>query len=144
MVVLNGPFSGVRHLTNIGFNNILILCKLMFLAIEEIKVRLSTVKHKILVLSGKGGVGKSTFTAHLAHGIAQDQNKQVSKPFLNCFHADYLECPLHSCFKKIRLPLTKAIWHWQYGHLFFFWFSGISQSIHKPDFLTIHDVSFML
>ena len=46
-------------------------------AVEEIRVRLSTVKHKILVLSGKGGVGKSTFTAHLAHGIAHDENKQV-------------------------------------------------------------------
>ncbi len=47
-------------------------------AIEEIKVRLSTVKHKILVLSGKGGVGKSTFTAHLAHGLAHDENKQIA------------------------------------------------------------------
>lgn len=35
------------------------------------------VKHKIVVLSGKGGVGKSTFTAHLAHGIASDEAKQV-------------------------------------------------------------------
>ena len=35
------------------------------------------MKHKILVLSGKGGVGKSTFTAHLAHGLAQDETKQV-------------------------------------------------------------------
>ena len=35
------------------------------------------VKHKIIVLSGKGGVGKSTFTAHLAHGIANDETKQV-------------------------------------------------------------------
>ncbi len=47
-------------------------------AVEEIKVRLSTVKHKILVLSGKGGVGKSTFTAHLAHGLAHDENKQIA------------------------------------------------------------------
>ena len=38
---------------------------------------MSSVKHKILVLSGKGGVGKSTFTAHLAHGLAADDSKQV-------------------------------------------------------------------
>lgn len=47
------------------------------LAVEEVKERMSSVKHKILVLSGKGGVGKSTFTAHLAHGLAADDSKQV-------------------------------------------------------------------
>ncbi|XP_068824696.1 cytosolic Fe-S cluster assembly factor NUBP1 isoform X2 [Capricornis sumatraensis] len=47
-------------------------------AIEEIKEKMKTVKHKILVLSGKGGVGKSTFSAHLAHGLAEDENTQVA------------------------------------------------------------------
>uniref|UniRef100_A0A8D0GB10 NUBP iron-sulfur cluster assembly factor 1, cytosolic n=1 Tax=Sphenodon punctatus TaxID=8508 RepID=A0A8D0GB10_SPHPU len=46
-------------------------------AIEEIKEKMKSVKHKILVLSGKGGVGKSTFSAHLAHGLAEDETKQV-------------------------------------------------------------------
>ncbi|XP_064218590.1 cytosolic Fe-S cluster assembly factor NUBP1 isoform X3 [Aotus nancymaae] len=46
-------------------------------AIEEIKEKMKTVKHKILVLSGKGGVGKSTFSAHLAYGLAEDENTQV-------------------------------------------------------------------
>uniref|UniRef100_A0A8I5U5Z6 Cytosolic Fe-S cluster assembly factor NUBP1 n=2 Tax=Pongo abelii TaxID=9601 RepID=A0A8I5U5Z6_PONAB len=46
-------------------------------AIEEIKEKMKTVKHKILVLSGKGGVGKSTFSAHLARGLAEDENTQV-------------------------------------------------------------------
>ena len=41
------------------------------------KTRMAGVKHKILVLSGKGGVGKSTFTAHLAHGLAANQDRQV-------------------------------------------------------------------
>ena len=45
---------------------------------------MSSVKHKILVLSGKGGVGKSTFTAHLAHGLAADDNKQVGNINLKC------------------------------------------------------------
>ena len=39
-------------------------------AIAQIAERLSGVKHKILVLSGKGGVGKSTFSAQLAMGLA--------------------------------------------------------------------------
>ncbi|KAK3705200.1 hypothetical protein QZH41_014000 [Actinostola sp. cb2023] len=51
----------------------------MFLPdLAKIKERLSSVKHKIIVLSGKGGVGKSTFTAHLAHGLAADENRQVA------------------------------------------------------------------
>lgn len=37
------------------------------MAISE---RLANVKYKILVLSGKGGVGKSTFAAQLAYGLA--------------------------------------------------------------------------
>ena len=39
-------------------------------AIEEIREKLLSVRHKIVVLSGKGGVGKSTFSAHLASGLA--------------------------------------------------------------------------
>ncbi|CAJ1076418.1 cytosolic Fe-S cluster assembly factor NUBP1 [Xyrichtys novacula] len=47
-------------------------------AIAEIGEKLSNVKHKILVLSGKGGVGKSTFSAHLAHALASDITKEVA------------------------------------------------------------------
>ncbi|KAJ2850040.1 cytosolic Fe-S cluster assembly factor nbp35 [Coemansia erecta] len=39
--------------------------------------RLACVKHKILVLSGKGGVGKSTFTSQLAFALASDENTEV-------------------------------------------------------------------
>ncbi|KAJ1662543.1 cytosolic Fe-S cluster assembly factor nbp35 [Coemansia sp. RSA 1813] len=39
--------------------------------------RLSFVKHKILVLSGKGGVGKSTFTSQLAFALATDSSTEV-------------------------------------------------------------------
>eukprot|EP00461_Guttulinopsis_vulgaris_P004568 UN04570 len=35
-------------------------------AVNEVKARLSTVQHKILILSGKGGVGKSSVTTQLA------------------------------------------------------------------------------
>ncbi|XP_064600407.1 cytosolic Fe-S cluster assembly factor nubp1-B-like [Liolophura sinensis] len=47
-------------------------------AIAEIGEKLSSIRHKVLVLSGKGGVGKSTFTAHMAHGLATDESKQVA------------------------------------------------------------------
>ncbi len=46
-------------------------------AIADVTSRMATVKHKILVLSGKGGVGKSTFTAHLARGLAADEDLEV-------------------------------------------------------------------
>ncbi|KAL8978628.1 MAG: hypothetical protein Q9177_006355, partial [Variospora cf. flavescens] len=45
--------------------------------IPLITARLSGIKHKILVLSGKGGVGKSTFTTMLAHAYASDLNNSV-------------------------------------------------------------------
>jgi Mrp family chromosome partitioning ATPase len=38
---------------------------------------MATVKHKILVLSGKGGVGKSTFTAQLGWAFAADEQLQT-------------------------------------------------------------------
>ena len=41
---------------------------------------MATVKHKILVLSGKGGVGKSTFTAQLGWAFAADEDAQVRVP----------------------------------------------------------------
>ncbi|CAI7610130.1 hypothetical protein N7533_004594 [Penicillium manginii] len=45
--------------------------------IPIITERLSQIKHKILVLSGKGGVGKSTFTSLLAHGFATNPDSTV-------------------------------------------------------------------
>jgi Mrp family chromosome partitioning ATPase len=38
--------------------------------VAKIEERLRGVKHKILVLSGKGGVGKSTFSAQLSFALA--------------------------------------------------------------------------
>ena len=47
-------------------------------AIEMVANRLKDVKHKILVLSGKGGVGKSTVSAQLTFGLAaQDPDNHV-------------------------------------------------------------------
>ena len=46
-------------------------------ALPLIRERMSTVKRKILVLSGKGGVGKSTFTAQLGWAFAADEQLMV-------------------------------------------------------------------
>lgn len=45
--------------------------------IPIIAARLAGVRHKILVLSGKGGVGKSTFSTILAHAFASNPNNTV-------------------------------------------------------------------
>lgn len=45
--------------------------------IPIITQRLAGIKHKVLVLSGKGGVGKSTFTTMLAHAFALDEESTV-------------------------------------------------------------------
>lgn len=47
--------------------------------IQYVKERLEQVKYKIIVLSGKGGVGKSTVTALLSRALAAaDKEKNVS------------------------------------------------------------------
>ncbi|KAL9120383.1 MAG: hypothetical protein Q9187_003061 [Circinaria calcarea] len=45
--------------------------------IPLITARLAGIRHKILVLSGKGGVGKSTFTTMLAHAFASNPDSMV-------------------------------------------------------------------
>lgn len=73
-------------------------------AIAEIGAKLSTVKHKILVLSGKGGVGKSTFSAHLAHALANDGTKEVMQNHKNSKRLkfpNYLLKVVHITARKI-------------------------------------------
>jgi hypothetical protein len=54
-------------------------CALLFLLhadLQAIAERMASVKNKLLVLSGKGGVGKSTFATQLAFALAA-QGKEV-------------------------------------------------------------------
>ncbi|KZV93132.1 putative NBP35-nucleotide-binding protein [Exidia glandulosa HHB12029] len=46
-------------------------------AITHVTTRMSSVRRKILVLSGKGGVGKSTFTAQLGWALSADPDVQA-------------------------------------------------------------------
>ncbi len=46
-----------------------------FLERQEITKTLCQIKHKILILSGKGGVGKSTIAANMAVSLALDGKK---------------------------------------------------------------------
>ncbi|KAG7163858.1 Cytosolic Fe-S cluster assembly factor NUBP1-like 2 [Homarus americanus] len=45
--------------------------------VDGVKERLAAIKYKILVLSGKGGVGKSTLTAMIARAIALHDSHEV-------------------------------------------------------------------
>ena len=42
---------------------------------DQIKQRMSKIKHKIAIISGKGGVGKSLVTVNLATGLARNGRK---------------------------------------------------------------------
>lgn len=46
--------------------------------LPRIAERMSKVKRKILIMSGKGGVGKSTFTAQLGWACARQRDKQTA------------------------------------------------------------------
>jgi hypothetical protein len=46
-------------------------------ALPFIKARMAHIRRKVLILSGKGGVGKSTFTAQLGWALAADEHVQV-------------------------------------------------------------------
>ena len=70
------PISSIVSILPISLACVLILMSCIP-DIGDIQARMDPIKHKILILSGKGGVGKSTFTAHLAYGLATNEETQV-------------------------------------------------------------------
>lgn len=46
--------------------------------LPRIEQRMSAVRHKVLILSGKGGVGKSTVSSMLARTLSLDPNRNVA------------------------------------------------------------------
>ena len=62
--------------------------------VAVIAERLAGVKHKILILSGKGGVGKSTVTANLARSLS-GRDLSIMTSCINHVH-DY---PLHTIWE---------------------------------------------
>jgi len=76
--------------------------------LELVKQRLSSVKHKILVLSGKGGVGKSTVSSLLARAFAaQDTEKNVSRSGLkSLFTQTTYQFPLFNVLRRRGDPVV--------------------------------------
>lgn len=80
-------------------------------AVEEVKSRMSNIRHKILILSGKGGVGKTTFTAQMAFSFASDENTQVHMNSIQFIIIGYVYvistactiCSLRSCLYNSML-----------------------------------------
>nr|AFN53629.1 putative ATP-binding protein [Linum usitatissimum] len=58
------------RLSRVGAVDLNFLSGLPVANLVAIAERMATVKHKILILSGKGGVGKSTFSAQLSFALA--------------------------------------------------------------------------
>jgi Mrp family chromosome partitioning ATPase len=65
---------------------------------QKLKLNLSKISHKIAVISGKGGVGKSTITANLSMAFALNNSNKVG----------ILDADLHGpCIPKM-LGLTRS------------------------------------
>lgn len=67
---------------------------------KELKQRMDRIKHKILILSGKGGVGKSTVAANIAVSLAME-GKSVGLLDVD-FHGPSIPALLHLEGQQIR------------------------------------------
>lgn len=74
---------------------------------KELKQRMDQIKHKILVLSGKGGVGKSTVAANIAVTLAME-GKNVGLLDVD-FHGPSIPVLLHLEGQQIRTDSESII-----------------------------------
>ena len=75
-------------------------------AVQEVAEQLSGVSHTILVLSGKGGVGKSTVSAQLAFTLAS-QGKHVRGGAHNL---------MHTGTSRVYVPVHRLVcWMWTFA-----------------------------
>jgi len=75
--------------------------------IEDINTRMSVIKRKILVLSGKGGVGKSTFTASMAMALAKQGYKVGVLDFDICGPS------IANLLNVANQSITTTAWGWK-------------------------------
>lgn len=70
--------------------------------IQLVQERLEQVQYKILILSGKGGVGKSTLTALLSRGLALNDSERNVSAFYNFLptYSVISTSPFYSSTKK--------------------------------------------
>jgi hypothetical protein len=85
----------------------LVNCLNLFADLAAIAERMSKVKNKLLVLSGKGGVGKSTFATQLAFALAA-QGKEVSPQHL-CSSRSRTRQASNSTSSFAQLQLTELM-----------------------------------
>jgi len=75
--------------------------------IEDIKIRMNVIKHKILVMSGKGGVGKSTVASSLAISLAKQGHK------VGIVDLDICGPSLNKMMKVKDEAIVMSSWGWQ-------------------------------
>lgn len=73
--------------------------------LSAIADRLKNVKHKILILSGKGGVGKSAVAANLARALAENDKMQVKSVFFSALFCHEMDSYYQSVNPEVWISL---------------------------------------
>ena len=76
---------------------------------KRIKERMSNIKHKIIVMSGKGGVGKTTFAVNLAYFLSKE-GKKVLITSTSEIYGKSEKIPYSEDDDRVLGPTTKSRW----------------------------------